>query len=92
MLLPAPVPEVIFQPLPEGGVLFHCGDEVYFGLNVVGTRVWQLLEPLQTLDELVDALVAEYPDVPPETLRADVAGILAHMKEHGVVREPSAAV
>ena len=42
-MLPLPHTDVIYKKLPEGGILFHCTDEVYFGLNPAGARVWELL-------------------------------------------------
>ena len=29
----------------DGAVLLHAGQEVYYGLNAVGARIWQLLPP-----------------------------------------------
>jgi hypothetical protein len=91
-MLPVPSPDVIHRALPEGGILFHCADEVYFGLNPVGVRVWALLPPAhETLDGLCGALAAEYPDAPPEAIRADVAELLDALAAHGLVRAPGAA-
>ena len=84
--LPAPNPDVIFRSLADGGVLFSTSEEVYFGLNEVGSRVWELLPPArQTLDELCAELQAEYPDVEPAVLRADVEELLGEMQGFGLV-------
>jgi hypothetical protein len=91
-MLPVPSPDVIHRALPEGGILFHCADEVYFGLNPVGVRVWSLLPPVhETFDGLCGALTAEYPDAAPETIRADVAELLEALVAHKLVRDPAAA-
>ena len=90
-MLPVPSPDVIHRALPEGGILFHSADEVYFGLNPVGVRVWELLPPAsETLDALCGVLAAEYPDASPDTIRADVAELLAELAAHGLVHAPAA--
>jgi hypothetical protein len=61
----------------QGAVLLSTAEEVYYGLNSVGARVWKLLPPLhRNLEELCSVLALEYPDVDAEELRADVAALL----------------
>lgn len=84
--LPAPHPDVIFRSLADGAVLFSTTEEVYFGLNEVGSRIWELLPPArETLDELCTELHAQYPDVDEATLRADVEELLGELQEFGLV-------
>jgi hypothetical protein len=55
--LPTPVPGAVFRRLPEGGVLFSTETEVYFGVGVVGARIWELLPPVtRTVEEMVSIL------------------------------------
>lgn len=85
MKLPAPHPQVIHQALPDGAVLFSTADEVYFGLNAVASRVWELLAPgLETVEELCAALQLEYPDASPDTIRADVLELLEQLDASGL--------
>ena len=92
--LPTPSPQVIHRSLPDGAVLFSTADEVYFGLNSVASRVWELLPPvLTTLGELCTTLQAEYPDVPPAIIRADIVELLDHLRaNHLVVSLPGRAL
>jgi hypothetical protein len=85
-MLPLPHPRVVFQAVSDGGVLLHTEGEVYFGLNAVALRIWQLLPPsCRTLDEMCSALSAQYPDVPADQLRQDVVELLAQLTEQGLV-------
>jgi len=59
-------------------------DESYFGLNQVGTRVWQLLQDSPTVEETFDTLSDEY-DVRREQLASDVGELLARLVEAGLV-------
>lgn len=90
-MLPTRNPNVIFKALATGAVLYSTADEVYFGLNPVGVRVWELLPPAQqTLDGLCGVLCTEYPDVPAEVIRSDVAEILEELSKLGLVERTDA--
>lgn len=85
-MLPVANPKVIFKALSDGAVLFSTEDEVYFGLNEVGARVWQLLPPkLATLDELCAAIAVHYPEVEPGVIRQDVTELISELAAHRLV-------
>jgi hypothetical protein len=85
-MLPVANPKVIYRALSDGAVLFSTEDEVYFGLNAVGARVWELLPPVSsTLDELCAALAAQYPDVDPNVIRSDVVELIEELRSHRLV-------
>ncbi len=87
MRLPQPDPTVVFCAVDAGAVLLSTSEEVYFGLNSVGARVWLLLPPHhQDFDALCDTLAAEYPDADPGELRADVAALLDDLIRSRLVR------
>ncbi|HEX6533536.1 MAG TPA: PqqD family protein [Gemmatimonadaceae bacterium] len=88
-MLPVANPKVIFKALSDGAVLFSTEDEVYFGLNAVGARVWELLPPASsTLDELCATIAAQYPDVDPQMILADVRELLGELAAHRLVLPP----
>lgn len=76
---------VVFRTVSDGAILLHTEDEVYYGLNAVGVRVWQLLPESRDLDELCGALQCEYPDVDSSELRGDVAELLDALTRAGLV-------
>ena len=85
-MLPTRNPKIIFKALATGAVLYSPQDEVYFGLNPVGVRVWELLPPVnQQLDEVCRILQNEYPDAPAEMIRADVTELLEELEKLGLV-------
>lgn len=86
-MLPSINPSVIFKAMPDGAVLFSPSSEIYFGLNEVGARIWQLLpEAGGSLDLLCARLAESYPGVPLETLRVDVTELLDSLIAEGLVR------
>jgi hypothetical protein len=84
--LPTPSPSAIFRRLPEGGVLFSTETEVYFGVGVVGARIWELLPPAtRTVEEMVAILASQYHDVPASQIRTDVERFLTELLSNGLV-------
>lgn len=85
-MLPLPNPQVIYRPLSEGAVLYATAEEVYYGLNAVGARIWECLPPAHdTLEALCAALEREYPEVSPAELRSDVLELLAALETQQLV-------
>jgi len=86
-VLPTRNPKVIFKVLATGAVLYSTEEEVYFGLNAVGVRVWELLPPTHsTLDEVCRVIAAEYPDVGEDVIRADVSELIDELLKLGLVQ------
>lgn len=67
----APAPEVVFRDLDGEAVVLDLATGTYFGLNDVGTRMWQLIEHHGTLAEVVDGMAREF-DAPIDCLEADL--------------------
>ena len=84
--LPHPSPTAIFKELDEGGVLLSTSDEVYFGVNPVGAKIWSLLPPVSsTFGELCSALEQQYPDAGTDLIRADAQEFLEALTASGLV-------
>jgi hypothetical protein len=77
--------DVLAQELAGETVLLDLASESYFGLDAVGTRVWQLLQAGQGEDELIEILLSEY-EVGRQELASDVAELLAKLEEAGLIR------
>ena len=76
--------EVLAQELAGETVLLDLASESYFGLDTVGTRVWQLLHEGKGQAELVEILLNEY-EVERETLEKDIAELLDRLGEAGLI-------
>lgn len=76
--------EVLFQNLDGEAVLLDLARETYFGLNEVGTRVWELLETTPLLSDVSARLQLEY-DVDQEQAEADLLALASRLIESGLV-------
>ena len=65
-------------------VILQLNDSVYYGLDPVGTSIWQLIQSPRTVAEVRDAIVEEY-DVSPEQCEMDVRTLIGEMAENRLV-------
>lgn len=77
---------VIHAELDDEAVLLNVENGVYFGLDAVGARIWQLIGQGTTQEEIVNQLLAEY-DVEPSQLDADVREFARVLVSKGLARE-----
>lgn len=75
---------VLIRFLEHESVLLNVETERYFGLDAVGTRMWQVVTAAPSLDVALAQLNEEY-DVLPETLRSDLTSLLQHLVENGLI-------
>lgn len=76
---------VLVRELQGESVLLNLDSESYFGLDDMGTRMWQALTTTASSGAAFEALLAEY-DVAPETLRADLAEFIETLADAGLIR------
>ena len=75
----------------EGGqVILNLADGVYYELDGVGARIWELLQEPRPVNALRDAIVAEY-DVDPAECERDLRDLLAGLASHGLIRTDEGA-
>jgi len=75
---------VLFQELQGEAVLLNLDSGTYFGLDAVGTRMWQLILEHERLAEVVQSVVAEY-EVAEENCSADLLALVRKLETQGLV-------
>ena len=76
--------EVIAQEINGETVLLDLASEQYFGLDVLGTRIWRLLEQGVPLSAIIEQLLPEF-EVDREQFVADVNRFVSEMLEAGLI-------
>lgn len=77
-------PEVHSQEVGGETVLLDLQSESYFGLDEVGTRIWQLLQVNGDMVSIFNTILNEY-DVDEEKLRQDLDDLIQKLLEEGLV-------
>jgi hypothetical protein len=67
--------DILFRNLDGEAVLVSLESSTYFGLDLVGTRVWELIGERRCLADVLAGLLDEY-DVEEERARRDLLGLV----------------
>lgn len=76
--------DVMARQVGDETVLLHLGSGSYFGLDPVGTRIWQLLAEGKSPPEIRDLLVTEF-DVTCDELERDIDRLLQELLGQGLI-------
>ncbi len=77
-------PDVISQEVSGETVILDLNSEHYFGLDEVGTRIWQLIEEKGELQAVFDQMLAEY-EVEEAQLLEDLGALVRQVADIGLV-------
>jgi len=76
--------EVLFQELQGESVLLNLTTGVYFGLDSISTRIWQLMQQYEAVPRFMEIMLQEY-DVTEEKLGADLLNLVGQMEMQGLL-------
>ena len=77
-------PEHVSVDLDAGAVVLDTVQGVYFGIDGVGARIWELLASPRTVGEIVQTIVGEY-EVDADRCREDLAKFLTELEAQGLI-------
>lgn len=75
---------VFAQEVDGEMVLLDMNSENYFGLDAVGTDIWQAMQEKATLQEVLEVLLDQY-EVEEEVLKKDLVSFVEKLEESGLV-------
>lgn len=65
-------------------VMMNINKGKYYGLNSVGTRIWELIESPKSIDRLIQDLIEEY-EVDPVICRDNVMTFINRLYEENMI-------
>ncbi|HET8564162.1 MAG TPA: PqqD family protein [Candidatus Binatia bacterium] len=77
--------DVLFRDLSGEAVILNLSSGVYFGLDEVGTRMWDLFAEHGACEKVIQILLGEY-QVEETRLRQDVDDLIRQLSEKGLVK------
>ena len=75
---------VLVRFLDREAVLLNLETEQYFGLDEIGTRMWQLVTGSPSIDAAYQELLAEF-DVEAEMLHSNLTELLTRLVDSGLL-------
>ncbi len=77
-------PELVSSDIDGEKVMMSIESGEYFGLDPVGTRIWELIEKPIRIDELVNLLLVEF-EVTKEQCEVDTIEFLNELQEKNLL-------
>ena len=82
--LVAAVKDQVFCSLGDEAVVLQLKDGVYYGLNEVGTTIWNFLQEQRSVEEIQRHVLEQY-DVTPERCEEEVQEFLENLADAGLI-------
>ena len=76
--------EVLTQEVGGETVILDLNSEGYFGLDEIGTRIWQLIQDHKDLQTTTSTMLDEY-NVEEKQLEKDIQTLLAKLNDAGLI-------
>lgn len=78
-------PDILSRILDGEAVLLDLASGTYFGLNPVGSRVWELISASKTVGEIRVVIQQEF-DVTDDVLTRDLDELFTTLEKRGLIR------
>jgi hypothetical protein len=79
-----PSPDAVDSGVGDETVILHLGNDTYYGLDPLGTRIWAMLKDGDQPPAIRGALLTEY-DVEAGVLEADMRKFLSDLLAHDIL-------
>jgi len=76
--------EQVSCPLGDEAAILNLKNSVYYGMNPVGARIWELLKQPKSVSELRDILLEEF-EVDEARCCMDLLALLATLRVEGLI-------
>jgi hypothetical protein len=77
-------PEMVSGNMDGETVMMSITRGEYFGLDLIGSRIWEILKQPVTIEALIEQLLTEY-EIDRETCSRDVMDFLKQIQEKGLL-------
>lgn len=78
------VQDQVSTTLDDEAVILNLRDGVYYGLNPLGARIWDLLQETRTVGEMQHVILEEY-EVEAERCERDLLQLLNELAAKGLI-------
>lgn len=76
---------VVSCDLDTEAAILNLKDEVYYGLDPIGAKIWNLIQKPIILNEIVENIWDEY-DVDKEQCKNDIFDLVEELLDNGLVK------
>lgn len=74
----------VYSKLAGEAVILNLKAGIYYGLDEVGTRIWELVQEPWSVKDVREAVLEEY-DVEPDLCERDLMALLQELAAEGII-------
>lgn len=76
--------DILFRELEGEAVLLNIQTGIYFGLDPLGTKIWQLFQKKYSIEEVSKSIRNDY-EVDAQSCREDILNFTASLQKNGLI-------
>jgi hypothetical protein len=69
--------------------ILNLSNGVYYGLDPLGARIWELIQRPRTVMQVKESILEEY-EVSPDACERDLLALLTHLSNEGLIQVENA--
>lgn len=77
--------DIVFNKLDDEIVMMSIKNAEYYGLDNIGSRIWEIIEKPTSLKQLLELLLNEF-DVNEEKCKSDVIEFLVALEKKNIIK------
>ena len=77
--------EVVSCDLDGEAAILNIKDEIYYGLDPVGAKIWNLIQNPISINDIMKIIIEEY-DVDKEQCKNDIFELVKELSDNGLVK------
>lgn len=77
--------EVEYRVIDGEAVILNLGNSCYYGLNKIGTKIWEFMNKKKNIGEILGMLKKEYPGVSEQQLKNDLSEFMKTLEKEKLV-------
>jgi hypothetical protein len=78
-------PDQLSSKLEDEVIILNMADSAYYGLDPIGTYIWEIIQEPHSIAEILELLLAEY-DVSAELCEKTLLDLLRDLQQHQLIR------
>lgn len=78
------IEDQVYSVLDDESVILDLDGGIYYGLDMVGTRIWEIIQNPTQVNEVINSIEQEY-EVDRERCTKDILNLLEDLEEHNLL-------
>lgn len=79
--------KIAWRIIDEEAVILNLDTGLYYSLDKMGTKIWQLLSEGKSLEDTIDMIASEYEEEEEQRIKHDLLDLVCKLKKEDLIHE-----